>query len=123
MLSHRVTLPCHRAFLAAPGAERPCPSYPSRDAVIDLDPFHDDSSSPTRPWRFCTSSSPSWYRRLTLHSQVPGVALAAGAITVAVAAGTVYSASRRLLPREQRRVLDIGTGLVALAAAAYLLHT
>ena len=45
-----------------------------------------------------------------------------GAITVAVAAGTVYTASRRLLPPEQRRGLDVATGLFALVAAAYLLH-
>ena len=55
-------------------------------------------------------------------SQVPGILLTSGAITVVVAAGTVYSASRRLLPQEQRRALDVATGLFALAAAAYLVH-
>lgn len=44
------------------------------------------------------------------------------AITLAVAAGTLYSASRQLLPPEQRRALDTATGLFAVAAAAYLLH-
>ena len=52
--------------------------------------------------------------------QVPGVAMVIGGITVAVAAGSVYAASRRLLPPGQRNALDVTTGLFAIAAAAYL---
>ena len=60
--------------------------------------------------------------RPLLSTQVPGVAIAIGGITLAVAAGTVYAASRRLLPQEQRSALDATTGLFALAAAAYVLQ-